>query len=100
MQSYYPEVFERDMAGTLQEWHMRLPRAIGDVAWTAAGGDAVTATLTQGQVSIQWSPLPDRVIALMRMPRLRVVFHFAGAPDGVRLAFMQHFDLVMQRGGG
>lgn len=100
MQSHYPEAFERDMACTLAEWEGRLPSAIGDMPWERVGAVAVRVRLPSGQLELTWSPLPDRVIALMRMPRLAVRFRFAGVPAEERLHFMKHFDLVLQRGGG
>jgi hypothetical protein len=44
--------------------------------------------------------MPPRVIALLRMPVLRVNFDFQGVNAGERHAFMRPFDLCMQRGGG
>jgi hypothetical protein len=44
--------------------------------------------------------MPPRVIALMRMPVLRVGFAFSGLDAAQRFAFMKRFDLYMQRGGG
>jgi hypothetical protein len=34
------------------------------------------------------------------MPRMLVNFRFAGVDEAARYAFMQRFDLYMQRGGG
>jgi hypothetical protein len=44
--------------------------------------------------------LPDRQIALMRIPRLAVSFRFDGVDVDCRVRFMRHFDLHTQRGGG
>ncbi|WP_180683703.1 hypothetical protein [Tepidicella baoligensis] len=100
MQSHYPEAFERDMACSLAEWESRLPSAIGKVPWERVAAAAVQVRLPGGWLELSWSPLPDRVIALMRMPRLAVRFRFVGVPAEERLHFMRHFDLVLQRGGG
>ena len=101
MQSFYPESFERDMATTGAEWQSRWPLAMGSVPWAVVGDSTVHAHLPEGgQLTMQWTPLPDRVIALMRVPRLRVFFHFDQANQDARYRFMRHFDLVMQRGGG
>ena len=100
MQADYPPDFDREMAGTLQEWKARLPRAMGSVDWCWQGQSAVSARLSTGHAHIGWAPMPDRVIALMRLPRLFVQFRFEGVDDQTRLQFMKHFDLVMQRGGG
>lgn len=100
MQADYSPTFDREMAGTLQEWNDRLALAMGSVDWQRQGAHAVIAWLQGGRLVIAWSPLPDRVIALMRLPRLSVRFRFEGVDDQTRLQFMKHFDLVMQRGGG
>lgn len=100
MQADYPPAFDREMAGTMQEWRGRLPEAMGAVDWVWQGEMSVAGQLADGRVTIAWSPLPDRVIALMRLPRLSVQFRFDGVLDQARLQFMKHFDLVNQRGGG
>lgn len=99
MQSFYPERFERDMATTEAEWLLRLPLAIGVHPWEREGS-CVRVTLGPGQLRMAWKPLPPRVIALLRMPRLAVQFDFEDVPADMRLRFMQRFDLTMQRGGG
>ena len=99
MQSFYPERFERDMATTEAEWLMRLPLAMGGQSFTRAGA-CVQVALGSGALQIIWRPLPPRVIALLRMPRLAVQFVFEGVDADARLQFMQRFDLTMQRGGG
>lgn len=99
VQSFYPERFERDMATTEAEWLQRLPLAIGAQAF-ARDGAGVRVSLGKGALQISWQPLPPRVIALLRMPRLAVQFVFEGVDADTRLQFMQRFDLTMQRGGG
>jgi len=49
---------------------------------------------------LRWQVMPPRVIALMRMPVLRVNFEFEGLDADQRYVFMKRFDLYMQRGGG
>jgi hypothetical protein len=51
-------------------------------------------------LQLRWQVMPPRVIALMRMPVLRVNFEFQGLSADERYAFMKRFDLYMQRGGG
>ena len=99
MQSFYPERFERDMATTEAEWLLRLPLAIGPHTFTL-GGACAQVSLGKGALQIGWHPLPLRVIALLRMPRLAVQFAFEGVEADARRHFMQRFDLTMQRGGG
>ena len=99
MQSSYAEAFERDMGCTEAEWLGWLPAAIGEHAWRRDGGHAVVQ-IPPGQLALRWEPRPPRVIALMRMPVLRVGFVFEGLDAAQRYAFMRRFDLYMQRGGG
>lgn len=87
------------MATTEAEWLMRLPLAIGGEAFTREGA-CVQVALGSGALQIRWYPLPPRVIALLRMPRLAVQFVFEGVDADARQRFMQRFDLTMQRGGG
>jgi hypothetical protein len=49
---------------------------------------------------LRWTVLPPRQIAMIRMPRMAVVFAFDAVDDAARAAFMRYFDLYMQRGGG
>lgn len=99
MQSNYEERFQRDMGCTEAEWLGWLPAAIGDAVWRREGA-SVQIDIPPGQLRVQWEPRPPRVIALMRMPVLRVSFAFEGLDEAQRYAFMKRFDLYMQRGGG
>lgn len=99
MQSYYPETFERDMACTEAEWLAWLPAAVGDCPCDRQDG-AARVTVGPGQLQLTWAVQAPRVIALIRLPRLRVTFAFSGVLETERTAFMQRFDLYTQRGGG
>ena len=99
MQSFYAEVFDRDMGCTEAEWLLWLPNAIGDHAWELQD-QAAAVRIGDGALALTWSVGAPRVIALMRMPRLLVSFRFAGLNEAQRYAFMKRFDLYMQRGGG
>jgi hypothetical protein len=99
MQSSYDERFERDMGCTEAEWLGWLPAALGACTWERSGA-SVTVAIPPGQLALRWVPLPPRVIALMRMPRLQVSFAFTGLDAAQRYVFMRRFDLYMQRGGG
>jgi hypothetical protein len=99
MQSSYAEAFERDMGCTEAEWLGWLPAAVRACPWQREGASA-RVDIDGGSLQLRWQTMPLRVIALMRMPVLRVNFVFAGLDAGQRHAFMKRFDLYMQRGGG
>ncbi|EWS53827.1 MULTISPECIES: hypothetical protein [unclassified Methylibium] len=65
----------------------------------AAQGQA-RVDIGAGRLELRWAPLPDRQIALMRLPRLAVQFSFTDVDEADRQRFMRYFDLFMQRGGG
>lgn len=87
------------MGCTEAEWLGWLPAAVGVCAWRLEGNQA-HIEIPPGRLSVRWAPQPPRVIALMRMPVLRVNFEFIGLDAEPRYAFMKRFDLYMHRGGG
>lgn len=99
MQSSYAERFERDMGCTELEWLGWLPAAMGSNPWQQSN-QTVQATIGAGTLQLRWQVMPPRVIALMRMPVLRVNFEFQNLSADERYTFMRRFDLYMQRGGG
>ncbi len=99
MQSFYPDTFERDMAGSEAEWRFALGRAVGDHPLHIEGQQA-EVSIGNGRLRISWVPLPERRIALLVMQRLQVRFAFEGLSEQERYAFMRPFDLTIQRGGG
>ena len=104
MQSHYEASFVREMGCTEAEWLGWLPAAIGARAWQRDGQGVCIALnepeMTPASLHIRWSVGEPRVIALMRIPRLRVQFDFSAADAAQRYRFMRRFDLYMQRGGG
>lgn len=99
VQTDYPDRFERDMACTEAEWLGWLPRALAGHVWHQSA-QALLVEVGGGRLQVNWHPLPPRVIALMRLPRLHVAFAFDGVSAEERRAFMKKFDLYLQRGGG
>jgi hypothetical protein len=99
MQSDYPERFERDVGCNEAEWLGWMPRAIGAHPWRR-DGNRIVVDIASGSLTITWSPLPERRIALLRMQRLQVGFVFEGLDAAQRKTFMKPFDLSIQRGGG
>lgn len=99
MQASYDERFVRDMGCTERDWLGWLPGAVGGNPWEL-GAQSATVQIGTGVLRLHWHQLPPRVIALLRMPRLQVTFEFTGLDAAQRQAFMRHFDLHTQRGGG
>jgi len=97
----YTEGFEREHGFTPAQWLDCLPGAVGDHALELGLGEGVARVrIGAGTLTLRWSALPPRRIALMQMPRLAVRYRFDGVPQPARVAFMRYFDLFMQRGGG
>jgi len=99
MQSFYAEVFEREMGCTEAEWLMWLPRAVGDHHWKLQAKSA-GVRIGDGALGLKWKVAAPRVIGLVSIPVLQVSFRFAGLDEAQRYTFMKRFDLYMQRGGG
>ena len=99
MQSFYPERFDREMGCTEADWLRWLPQAIGAHHWKLQP-QAAGVRIGDGALGLKWYAGEPRVMALVRFPRLHVSFRFAGLDEAQRHAFMQRFDLFMQRGGG
>lgn len=99
MQAWYDAQFEREMGCTEAELLRWLPGASGSHEVTLQGRAAVVS-IGAGRLELRWSVMPPRQIALMRMPRLAVAFSFVDVAEASRQAFMRHFDLYTQRGGG
>lgn len=99
MQAWYPAHFKREMGCTEAELLRWLPGAVNGHALTLLPRSADIA-IDGGRLELAWRALPPRQIALMRMPRLAIDFHFEGVGESPRQAFMRYFDLYTQRGGG
>ncbi|WP_288109298.1 hypothetical protein [Limnobacter sp.] len=91
----------RDMACTERE----LLRWLGvmETLFEPAGREAAAwlFKLNGGHARIAWAPLPDRVIALVRLKRLEVRLECEqSVPDDEARRFVFEFDRHTQRGGG
>lgn len=92
--------FEREQGCTETEWLRWLPGAARDHALSLPAPGRALVAIGAGRLHLQWTVLPERRIALVRMPRLAVRFAFEGVDADARTEFMRYFDLYMQRGGG
>lgn len=92
--------FSRDYGCTEAEWQRWLDEATPGCRVERDGAGRATVHLPQGRLHLSWQVLPPRRIALVSLPRLAVSFAFEGTEEAARAAFMRHFDLSTQRGGG
>ena len=98
--SHFPEHFDRDQGITEADWLRCLPGAVrGHTLELPAPGRAVV-TIGAGSLTLEWTVLPPRRIALMSVPRMAVRYGFDGVDADARREFMRYFDLYTQRGGG
>jgi hypothetical protein len=95
-----PERFTREYGCSIDDWLRWLPGAAAGRAWRRSGPAVAEVDIEPGQLSMQWKPLPERRVALVRLPRLEVHFAFDGVAPAARAEFMRYFDLYTQRGGG
>ena len=99
MQAWYEARFDREMGCTEADLLHSLPGAVKGRAVTLSTG-AAEVVIDAGRLALRWHALPERQIALVRLPRLAVSFEFVDVSDEARQAFMRYFDLYTQRGGG
>lgn len=92
--------FEREYGCTEAEWRAWMPAATQGLPRQVEGDRGLCIAFGEGALHLQWQPLAPRVIALLRVPRLRVQFHFDDVPPEVRDRFLHAFDRHLQRGGG
>lgn len=87
------------MGCTEAQWLGWLDQAVGERP-QVRHADAREVSIGHGTLRLSWQPLAPRVIGLVSLPVLAVRFEFEGLDAAQRYAFMQRFDLYMQRGGG
>ena len=93
----------REMACTRREFERWLPGATRNaLIHSRQQGDGVEHSIVTagGTLTITSTELPPRRIALLRIPVLRVSFHFVNIDAALRKDFMHYFDLYTRRGGG
>ena len=96
-----PYVFHRDMGYSAEELFRILPAAVRDYELSINHHEAlITAGQGDQQIRLSVTPLPDRVLANMRLPDVDVRFEFRNFSEQQRNDFMRAFDRSYQRGGG
>lgn len=89
---------EREVSASPREFLHGLRLAFP--AGVDAGGETIRASDGLAAMEIELVPLPDRRIALLRLPTMRVHIRFTvGSPEQQR-AMLARMDRAMQRGGG
>ncbi len=93
-----PVELVRDVTGTLEEFDASLRQA----AVGRLEGEAPSYTIADGDVRLQIDVVrgPERRIALLRLPTLRVTFRFGAGSAAAREALLARLDRAMHRGGG
>jgi hypothetical protein len=94
-----PFEFSWDMSITRAEFERGLADAVGHAPYVGAG-NVFSCALGARAWRIELDPLPDRAIALLRLPRHRVSFCLEGYTVEEREAWIARFRRYFQRGGG
>jgi hypothetical protein len=92
------EILVRDMATTECEFRQGLLFAFPEGVTERDG--AFHVAYAGAAMEIILAPLPPRVIALLRLPRLEVRIRFTVGLPEQRAAMLARMDRAMQRGGG
>ena len=58
------------------------------------------ASRNEAIMEVEAIPGPDRVIALLRLPTLRLRIRFTTGDATAKARMLERFDLAMRRGGG
>lgn len=92
------EIPVRDMATTEREFRQGLAFAFPQ---GVSEQDGVIRVI-QGEAAMEVlvAPLPPRVIAALRLPRLEVRIRFTAGTPEQRSAMLARMDRALQRGGG
>jgi len=92
------QVIERDVTSTVAEFDAAL-------RYAAAGcidGAAPSYRVADGDVRLEIDVLsgPERRIALLRLPTLRVTYRFTAGSREAQRVLLERLDRAMHRGGG
>lgn len=92
------EILVRDMATTEQAFRSGLAFAFPQ--GVTEHNSAFNIVHAGAAMEIRIAPLPPRVIALLRLPRLEVRIRFTSGTMEQQQAMLTRMDRAMQRGGG
>ncbi|WP_051340520.1 hypothetical protein [Azospirillum halopraeferens] len=91
-----PATVVKEMCLTRADFLRLLPGAAGALPVSVDGDRERPAA----GLEITLTPLPDRRIALLRLPVLRVAITVHGLDEPARRAALERFDTAFRRGGG
>ncbi|GEM_PF-781036 len=89
-----------DVTATAAEWRAMLIPALSPYPWTPVGDHGCQVSVGDGTALLSWTPLAPRVIARLRLPRLRVTLQASGVSAMDWDAFLRRLALYTRRGGG
>lgn len=88
----------REVTATRKEYETGLNQAVpGGVR---VDGDSIFVRRDDVEIRIDIAPLPDLVIALIRLTRLQATWHFLSGTEESKAKLVEHIDWSMKRGGG
>lgn len=90
--------FCRDVTATLGELENWIAAAYPEAQRPGPGHYLIDTP--QAALSLLATPGPERRIALLRLPTLRIDYRFTRGDDAARTALLHRLDLFMHRGGG
>lgn len=92
------DVQVREVTATRKEYESGLAQAVpGGIR---IEGDSIFVSQGEVQIRIDIAPMPDLVIALIRLSRLQATWTFLSGTDEAKAALVEHMDWSMKRGGG
>jgi hypothetical protein len=92
-------VFDQEMSISRQEFLRVLPAAVAPDPFSV-DGEQVRCQSTSRSWWIVLQALPDRRLARLRLPRLKVQIFLCGYSPPETDSFLARFDLYFRRGGG
>ncbi|MGE5339330.1 MAG: hypothetical protein ACM3PU_15990 [Gemmatimonadota bacterium] len=93
-----PSVITRDVTSTLAEFDASLRTAAAGFISGAAPHYLVDTGVVRLEIDVETGP--ERRIALLRLPTLRVTYRFQSGSREAQQSLLQRLDRAMHRGGG
>lgn len=91
-------VLEREISASAGEFERGLELAFPGRVERLGSGYRISALGASMEIAV--TPGPERVIALLRLPTIRVCIRFTDGDAETRGRLLAHLDLATHRGGG